>query len=174
METEKLICLAIEGDKDALIKLIMDKKEEYYRLAYVYLNNKEDTMDALQDMIIILFKNIKKLRNKEVFYSWSKTILINCCRGILKKKKKLIYFTAKTDKEYIEDYKSIEVKQDIMYALGKLNKDQQEAIKMKYFLDLDYETVAKNVKAPIGTVKSRVHNGVSKLRKMLIGGGIHD
>lgn len=174
METEKLICLAIEGDKDALIKLIMDKKEEYYRLAYVYLNNKEDTMDALQDMIIILFKNIKKLRNKEVFYSWSKTILINCCRGILKKKKKLIYFTPKTDKEYIEDYKSIEVKQDIMYALGKLNKDQQEAIKMKYFLDLDYETVAKIVKAPIGTVKSRVHNGVSKLRKMLIGGGIHD
>ena len=63
METEKLICLAIEGDKEALIRLIMDKKEEYYRLAYVYLNNKEDTMDALQDMIIILFKFIKKLRN---------------------------------------------------------------------------------------------------------------
>ena len=65
METEKLICLAIEGDKEALIRLIMDKKDEYYRLAYVFLNNKEDTMDALQDMIIILFKNIKKLRNKE-------------------------------------------------------------------------------------------------------------
>lgn len=169
METRNLICLAKAGDKEALIRLVMDKKAEYYRLAYVYLNNKEDTMDALQDMIIILFDNIKKLRNDEMFYSWSKTILVNCCKSILRRKKKVIHFDSKIDAEYVEVYRNMELKQDIMESLNKLNKDQQEAIKMKYLLDMDYETVAEIVKAPIGTVKSRVHNGLSILRRMLGG-----
>lgn len=169
METKKLICLAKAGDKEALIRLVMDKKEEYYRLAYVYLHNKDDTMDALQDMIIILFKSIKKLRNDEVFYCWSKTILANCCKDILRRKKKVIHFDPKIDAEYIENYNNTELRQDVMVALRKLNKDQQEAIKMKYLLDMDYETVSEIVKAPVGTVKSRVHNGVSMLRRMLGG-----
>lgn len=169
METSNLICLAKAGDREALIRLIMDKKEEYYRLAYVYLSDKDDAMDALQDMIIILFDNIKKLRNNEVFYSWSKTILVNCCKGILRRKKKIIQIDSKFDAEYVENYCNSELKQDIMEALKKLNKNQQEAIKMKYLLDMDYETVSVIVKAPVGTVKSRVHNGLSILRNILGG-----
>lgn len=35
---------AQKGDKDILLQLIMAQKNEYYRLAYVYLGNKEDAL----------------------------------------------------------------------------------------------------------------------------------
>lgn len=62
LETKKLVEVAKKGDKEALIKLIMDKKQDYYKLAFVYTKNNEDALDPMEDMILILYENIKKLK----------------------------------------------------------------------------------------------------------------
>ncbi|NLY66156.1 MAG: RNA polymerase subunit sigma-24, partial [Tissierellia bacterium] len=48
LEEKLFIKKAKKGDKEALIRLIMNKKNEYYKLAYVYMKNREDALDALQ------------------------------------------------------------------------------------------------------------------------------
>lgn len=167
MQNIDLINKAQKGDKEALIELIMDRKDEYYRLAYVYVKNKEDALDALQEMIVIIYENIRKLKNPEAFIPWSKTILVNCCKGILKKKSKVILIGQYEEREYIEKYKSVEQNIDIEKCLGMLNFNQKEAIKLKYYIGLDYETIAQITKAPIGTVKSRISNGIKMLKKIM-------
>ena len=109
MEDRELIKKAKSGDKEILIKLIMDKKQDYYKLAYVYMKNEADALDALSDMVVILYENIHQLKRDEAFYSWSKTILINCCKKILNKRKKIIYLEnikeveeVKEQEEFIE------------------------------------------------------------------------
>ena len=77
------------GDKDALVTLIMNKKNEYYGLALLYMKNQEDALDALEDMIVILYSKIHSLRKPEAFYSWSKKILVSCCLNKIKKDKRL-------------------------------------------------------------------------------------
>lgn len=62
METDLLVKRAKQGDKDALVELIMLQKQEYYKLAYAFLNNKEDALDALEDMIVILYERIDRLK----------------------------------------------------------------------------------------------------------------
>ena len=99
-----------KGNKDALIHLILERKNEYYKLAYVYLGNEEDAMDALEDMIVILYENIKNLRNPESFYSWSKKILVNCCKQILKKRNKIIPTEETPEQIYVERYEQKEQK----------------------------------------------------------------
>lgn len=172
MDTEELVGKAGAGDKDALVKLVMDKKDEYYRLAYVYMENREDSLDALQDMIVLLFQNIKKLKNPEAFYSWSKTILVNCCKSMLRKKGRVLLFNDPREEEYFENYPGRELKQDIMACMKRLNKNQQEAIKLKYFLDMDYGTIARITGVPHGTVKSRIFQGLAKLKELF--GGMDD
>lgn len=162
-----------KGDKDILINLILEKKNEYYKLAYVYLGNQEDAMDALEDMIVILYENIKKLRNPEAFYSWSKTILVNCCKKILKKRNKIILTDTPPEETYVEKYEQQEQKTDIGRYLNLLNPKQQETIKLKYFLDLDYKTIAEILDIPVGTVKSRISTGLKKLQD-LCGGNYHE
>jgi len=165
LERNHLVERAKKGDKEALLRLIMDRKNEFYKLAFVYTENKEDAMDAIEDMIVILYKEISKLKNEEVFYSWSKTILVNCCKSILKKKNKVILLEEFEETVSEEGFESNEKKIDILKYLKILSEHQQEAIKLKYFMDLDYETIAKISNVPVGTVKSRLSTGLKKLKE---------
>ena len=58
---------AINGDKEALLKLIMSEKDNYYKLAYVYMKNEHDALDILQEMIVVLYKEIPKLKKLDSF-----------------------------------------------------------------------------------------------------------
>lgn len=168
METEILVKKAKHGDKDALVTLIMAEKEGYYKLAYVYMKNSEDAMDALEDMIVILYEKINHLKKEAAFYSWSKTILANCCKRTLKNKKKIVYMDAIAQEQvFPQDIQHIDLQFAIDDYLLQLNEKQQEAIKLRYYLDLDYETIAHIMKVPIGTVKSRVSIGLKKLKESL-------
>lgn len=169
MDTSGLIRKAQCGDKEALIRLVMDRKDELYRLAYVYVKDKEDAMDAMQDMIVIIFEKIEKLKNPDSFYTWSKTILVNCCKDMLRKKKKFVSMEQDEEMGYKENYEGSEFRTDILESIKALNEYQQEVIKLRYFLDMDYETISKVTKVPLGTVKSRIFTGIRKLKEILGG-----
>ena len=169
MEVSSLVEKARKGNKEALVSLVMLRKDDYFRLACVYLHDRHDALDALQDMIIVVYENIRKLNNPESFYSWSKTILINCCKKIIKNKKMGLvqqeydYPAA----GYPKVYDITEQKQDIFQGLQKLNDFQREAIVLRYFLDWDYASIAEATAVPLGTVKSRISTGLTKLREFL-------
>jgi RNA polymerase sigma-70 factor (ECF subfamily) len=167
--TEEVVKKAKEGDKKALVHLIMLNKQEYYKLAYVYMKNKEDAMDVMEDMIVILYENIHKLRNEKAFDSWSKTILVNCCKNLLRKKKKLVLLENMKDEIYEEDLPNKENEIILEEHLSKLNEKHREVIKLRYYLDMDYKTISSIVKVPVGTVKSRISNGLKKLKESLGG-----
>ncbi len=173
LETKLLIKRAKKGDKEALIELVMKKKDEYYKLAYVYLKNREDSLDALQDMIVILYENIHKLRKEESFYSWSKTILVNCCKRMLKENNNTLSFENADIHEFNEGYEDKDTRIMLDMYLSRLNPIHAEVIRLKYLLDLDYETISKILEIPIGTVKSRISNGM-KILKEIAGGECKD
>lgn len=168
LEIELLVKKAQAHDKEAVLKLILDKKSEYYRLAYVYLGNKEDVLDAMEDMIVLVYENIRKLKNPDSFYSWSKSILINCCKKQLRSRKKIILLNKMEEQGQEESDRSI-ASIDLKRYLQKLNSKQREAIKLRFFLDLDYGTIANITKVAEGTVKSRIHQGLKKLKKIMGG-----
>jgi RNA polymerase sigma-70 factor (ECF subfamily) len=169
VEVEMLVKKAKQGDKEALVQLIMAEKQDYYKLAYVYMKNSEDAMDAMEDMIVIVYESIHRLKSESSFYSWSKTILVNCCKNSLKKKSKVVIH----DQLQEEAQDSFTEQKDEQLRLEKhlreLNSKQQEAIRLRYFMDMDYQSIAELLKIPVGTVKSRISIGLSKL-KAVIGG----
>lgn len=119
MNLEGYVKMAQKGDKEALLKLIMDKKSELFRLAYVYTENQEDAMDAMEDMIVIVYQQIGKLKKPEAFYSWCKTILVNCCKTIIRKRSKIVSLE---EAEYILADTSLDNKEPVMDVLNHLNK----------------------------------------------------
>lgn len=169
VDTELLVKRAKQGDKDALVQLIMDKKQDYYKLAFIYMKNKDDSLDAMSDMIVIVHEKIHQLKKPEAFYSWSKTILVNCCKKLLKEKSKLISL------EIVEEQgceSELKIKEDQIIVeehLSKLNERHQEVIRLRYFLGLDYQTISDILKIPLGTVKSRISIGLKNLKESLGG-----
>lgn len=164
-----LVKEAKQGNKDALVRLIMDQKQDYYRLAYVYTKNQNDALDALEDMIVILYEKISVLRKEESFYTWSRTILVNCCKSILRKRKKVIPLGQLPEAVQEGEFRQKDEQILLDSALSRLNEKHQEVIKLRFYLDLDYQTIGDILKIPVGTVKSRISLGLKKL-KVILGG----
>ncbi|WP_438432964.1 sigma-70 family RNA polymerase sigma factor [Gorillibacterium sp. sgz500922] len=172
MDVTQAVKRAKKGDKEALLQLVLAEKEAYYRLAYAYLRNEEEAMDALEDMIVKLFEQIGRLRKEEAFYSWSKTILVNRCKRTLRTGKRLLPLRdepAEGTDQWVDgraEARTTEERIDLETLLVRLNEDQHEAIRLKYYHDLDYRTIAEITRVSPGTVKSRIFHGLRKLREL--------
>ncbi|KAB8136743.1 sigma-70 family RNA polymerase sigma factor [Gracilibacillus oryzae] len=166
--TGKLVKKAQKGDKDALLQLIMKKQDEYYRLAFSYMKNKDDALDMMEDMIVILYEKIHTLKNRDSFYSWSKTILVRCCYDAFRKRKKTISIED-NELEFASSGNAVDQKNtqlDLDHLLAQLNPQQAEMIRLKYLHDLDLKTIGTMTNTSIGTVKSRIYYGLKKLHHL--------
>ena len=85
---EELVERAKKNDEQAFDEIILMMEKEMYLVARSKLNNDDDISDAIQETIIICFKNIIKLKDNSLFKTWIIRILINECNKIYKKKKK--------------------------------------------------------------------------------------
>ena len=172
LDAKLLIKQAKRGDKEALLKLIMDKKDEYYKLAYVYLKNREDSLDALQDMIIILYENIHKLKKEEAFYSWSKTILVNCCKKILKVSNKTIPFEKieykiKDLSPSVEDIFEQNNESLLMKGIALLPSNYSSVIFYKYSHGYNNKEIGQILNISEENVRQRIFRGKKKLLEII-------
>ncbi|WP_073030886.1 RNA polymerase sigma factor [Desulfosporosinus lacus] len=155
------------GDKEVIIELIMRQKQDYYRLAYTFMKNQDDALDVMEDMILKVYENIKKLHDDTAFYSWSKTILVNCCKNNLRRKNRVILISNIPVGSHEDVFQVKDEQLDIEKHMKKLNQKHLEVLKLRYYLDMDYESIAAILKIPIGTVKSRIHTGLLKLKQSM-------
>ncbi len=167
----RLVKKAKRGNKRALVKLINEERDAFYRLAFSYMKNEQDAMDALENMIVQVYQHIDQLRQEELFYSWSKTILVNECKRELKKSSREIlvesfdtppfkHMHSKNEIDHVDQQMEVE------RLLSKISRPQADAIRLKYFHDLDLATIAEIENVPVGTVKSRISTGLKKLRSL--------
>lgn len=69
----------------------------------------------------------------------------------------------------VTPFENSEQQIDIQQLLSNLNEQQAEAIKLKYFRDLDYQTISELTNVSVGTVKSRIFQGLKKLKNQFGG-----
>ena len=52
-------------------------------------------------------------------------------------------------------------------AIGKLSKDQREAIELAFFSSMTQTEIAERLKVPLGTVKARIRRGMMRMRDVI-------
>lgn len=57
-----LIKKAKNGDGEAYLSLFQNYEADIYRMAFLYINNKEDTLDVVQEKAYQSFKSLPTLR----------------------------------------------------------------------------------------------------------------
>lgn len=176
MNISRLVRAAQRGNKEALLELILAEQDAYYRLAYSYMGNEHDAMDAMEDMIVTLYEKVVQLQKRESFYSWSKTILVNRCKTVLRQQNRFVPLETDEAPEPAMEawtaanpYSYTESEADLSVLLARLNPRQREAIELRYVHDLPYQTIADITEAPVGTIKSRISQGLQKLKTMIGG-----
>lgn len=151
----------------AFKKLMADREDKLYRIAFSYVRNEADAMDCLQNCLVKGLESFDSLKNKEYFNSWIVRILINECIDFLRKKKDDLSFDEEIDRNYIS--KNYEETIDLLDTLSRLSEDERELIYLRYFEGLNYSEISDRQEIKLGTVKSRLHRSMDKLKRMMGG-----
>ncbi len=152
-------------DNTIFEKLVLQNEQKLYRISMSMLKNEADAQDAVHDAILKAYEKLGALRNEEYFSTWLMRILINCCNRQLKRKNRYadvgdnLPDVASRDNPYL----SVEVGE----ALDSLPPKIRAAVLLFYVEDYTVGDVAKILRIPEGTVKSRLSKGREILRNKL-------
>lgn len=178
MEDNRLIKRCQSGDKEAFQELITRYHPYVYKFLIKMTGNEDVSEDITQETFIKLIRNIDKfdIHGKAKFSTYLITLCRNCYFDYFRKNKKSIN-DIYIDEILNMEYDNVEEKvldriqyQDINTSLEKLTEDQRIVIKMKYIEGLTLKEIGEKLEIEPKTIKSRIHNGVIKLRKLFKGG----
>lgn len=167
MEQMELAKKAIAGDETALLQILKQEESTHYRIAFSYLKNEHDSLEAIQEFTFCCFRKIHTVKQAEFLNTWLIRVLLNVCSDIQKKKRRYELRNDVAEGTFQNDDNHLELSE----AISKLTPKQQQLIYLKYYCDLKNKEIAKEMHISEGTVKSRLHTALKKLRFLFSEGG---
>ena len=156
---------------------IDDLIEQYYdamlRLAVSYLDTRADAEDAVQEIFIIVDKNLNRFRGESSVKTWLYTIATNHCRKKLRQRKRREAFFGRFEREEpVEPPLEVqairnESNQQLWEAVDSLKSRHREPIILRYVHDLTAREIGEVLGISEGTVYSRIHYAHKQLRGVL-------
>ena len=163
----KLLSL-VEMKKEKQIKeYIVKNKESLYRFAYSYVRNEDDALDIVHDAICKSLISISTLKNIDNIKSWIYQIVSNCAIDYIRKNKKYVAISDDIEESNAIGYDTYE-DIDLQEALERLPEKYRVVIILRYFEDMKIGDIAQILKENENTIKTRLYNGLSKLKIELI------
>lgn len=156
-------------NQNDFLTYICENRNSYYRLAWSFMRNEADAMDAVSQMTVTIIEKSYTLRESSAFPFWSKKILINICRSKLKQKKQHELPLDPLPEPNSEPAGNSEDKLLIRAAIAKLSEQYREIIILRYYLCYEYREISELLNIPEGTVKSRLHRAVNRLKQEVKG-----
>lgn len=149
-------------------RLVDGGLERSYRMARLILRNDADAEDALQDSVVAAWRQWRQLRDYTRFDAWFGRILVNRCRDRLRRADR----TRNVDLSPSlaasgGEFDRAERRMDMARAFDALTADQRIAVVLRYWADLTVDDIGKRLGIPQGTVKSRLHHAIGRLRDEL-------
>ena len=181
MKTSELINYvdqAMENDRDAIEAIYNYTYAGMYSLVYSLCRNKDAAEDILQESYIAAFSGLHTLRYKGEFWKWLKGIVINKWRDYSKSNvifsDALEYDSAEEQFELEHPQMSIHEKleneqknSELWRLVNELPENQRVCIILFYYEDMSIGEIAQVLQIPAGSVKSRLHYGRVRLKRML-------
>lgn len=176
---EELIIRSKNGDERAFTELILNMKNELYRIGKTRLNDDNDISDAIQETMINSYKHLRKLKDVTNFKSWIIKILINECNKIYKKKSKKEKLFEKIITEgnlsaIDNSINSINSKLDFELLIEKLNYEEKLIVTLYYNSKYSCNEIAEILHMNINTVKSKLTRAKEKVKKYYEGGVLYE
>jgi RNA polymerase sigma-70 factor (ECF subfamily) len=149
-----LVLAARRGDAEAFGQLAMDAERTLYRVSRTVLHNDQDCADAMQETLAKAWLRLETLREPRHFHTWLIRILLNeCYRQLRRNKRKdtAMEPACRTEHGALGDDLI-----DLRDALAQLPHHHRVAIVLYHVEDLTVKEIARILRVPPGTVKSRL------------------
>lgn len=174
-----LIVSAQKGEKEAFESLITFYYPYVSKFLLKICGDVTLSEDLTQETFLKLIRGIEKfdVHGKASFSTWVMTISRNCYIDYLRKnRQELLSLEEQNMPSYfsVQDavFNHLQV-DEMLKSLESLPPEQAAAIQLKYLEQQTLQEIAQQLSCEPKTVKSRIHNGMVRLRKMLKGDSYH-
>jgi RNA polymerase sigma-70 factor (sigma-E family) len=143
--------------------------DRLYRLAGLLLADAHEAEDAVQDALIVAWQSFDSLREQDRFGAWFDRILVNGCRDRLRRRNviRFIPIDGQPEPSSRDPFAAFIERDALVASLVDLSPDERIVVVLRFWADLPLEGIADRLGWPIGTVKSRLHRALGRLREGL-------
>ena len=181
---EELVARSIGGDTQSFNELILRWERPIYALAYRTIGREEDARDVCPETFLRAFRALPGFRGQAKFSSWLYRIALNLCRDWIRRERRAQVVQAPENVDLVEMAAALEpaesvedlvARKDLARAVERamagLPEEQRTAIILKEYHGLTFQEIADLVGCPLSTVKTRLYQGLTVLRRELAKSG---
>lgn len=182
LSDEDLMALFQAGTVEAFDLLVSRYKDSLANYLYRFLGDSKEVEDLLQETFMRVYRNRHSYRRIAKFSTWLYTIAGNLARSEYRKRKRRRVYSLQSvnrdeeeyeveipDETFAPDRHTESTIQDryIQEALKQIPEEFREVVVLRDVQQLSYEEIAEITGLPMGTVKSRINRGRTKLQELL-------
>jgi len=174
-----LVKRAQSGDDEAFGELVHRHTPTIYSLAVRVLGDPADAEDAVQEVFLNVFRNLRRFDDRGRFFSWLYTIALNQLRSILRRPA----FVRRNELLPVSDHIlaspamgpedqliSKETRELIDRALEALSPVRRRVFTLRQLQGLSTEETAEILTLPVNTVKTHLRRARAQVASILTSG----
>ena len=151
-----------------LTTYLVEDQARFYRLAYSYLHNREEALDAVQTAVCKALEKQDGLKDADAMRTWFYRILVNVCTDMLRQRKRVTFVPPEAlDAGSYED--PLPTDGTLAQRVDALPAEIGTIVKLRFYEDLSLKEISDVSGVSLSTVKTRLYTGLKKLRVSLEG-----
>jgi RNA polymerase sigma-70 factor (ECF subfamily) len=167
---ELLVARINNGDEDAFQQLYLRYKDWVLRLAIRLTDDPEIALDVLQETFLYVLSKFPGFELRARFTTFLYPVVRHTSIRMMQKSRRLVTYAHNEDvlEIPVKDRPSQEaVRDDFSAMLRDMPEALRELLILRFVDELELKEIAEAMEIPLGTVKSRLHHALDRLRNYL-------
>jgi RNA polymerase sigma-70 factor, ECF subfamily len=165
-EERELVRRCQQGDESAFRELLRRHRSRAVYLAAQILRDRTEAEDVVQEAFLQVFRSIRKFRCDASFYSWLYRIVVNLCLDRSRRQSGRITVPLDEEREEGSGAGGWETRLQVDSLLARLGDELRVTLILREVAGLSYEEIARELKIPVGTVRSRLSAAREQFRRL--------
>jgi len=163
----ELVVAAQRGDQVAFMDLVRARVDRLFAIARRILHDVDRAEDALQDALVIAWRDLPDLRDPDRFDFWIQRVLTNMCIEHARRNQRhamrleVIHLAAHVARDELAGV----VDRDVVdRAFRRLKPEERAVLVLRHYLGYEPAVIAEVLGMPGGTIRARLHHAHRAMR----------
>ena len=165
-----LVEAARRGDREAYADLIRSRGDRLFAIAQRVLRDVDRTEDAVQEALVIAWRDLPGLRDPDRFDAWLHRLVVRACVHEAMRQRRLVANLHVLPADFPagpDEILSVADRDQLERGFLRLDPELRAVIVLHHYLALPVPAVAAILGIPLGTAKSRLHRALGLMRAAL-------
>lgn len=165
-----LVEAARRGDREAYADLLRSRGDRLFALAQRILRDVDRTEDAVQEALVIAWRDLPGLRDPDRFDAWLHRLVVRSCIHEAKRQRRLVanLHVLPADLAAGSDaLLSVADRDQLERGFRRLDPQQRAILVLRHYAGFEPADIAVILGIPAGTARSRLHHAHRAMRAAL-------